>query len=163
MTEATGVLASYLPAVMASLHHIAAFTLVGALAAEVAIFKPPLTLSQARRLQITDLIFGAAAGVLLVVGLTRVVYFEKGPAYYFANIFFLLKLAAFIAAGLLSLYPTVLYLSWTRAIKAGEAPQVSPERARRARMCLMLELTAILVILICAPLMARGHGYFGHS
>lgn len=155
-------LASYLPALMAFLHHLAAFTLVSALAVEVAIFKPPLTLSQARRLQITDLIFGAAAGVLLVVGLIRVVYFEKGPGYYFADIFFLLKLTAFLVAGLISIYPTVLYLSWSQAIKAGEAPEVSPERARRTRMCLMLELTAIVVILLCAPLMARGHGYFGH-
>lgn len=153
---------AYLPALMAFLHHLAAFTLVAALAVEVAIFKPPLTVVQARRLQVTDLIFGAAAGVLLVVGLLRVVYFEKGPTYYFANAFFLTKFAAFIVAGLISIYPTVVYLSWTRAIKAGEAPQISPEQARQARMCLMLELTAILVILICAPLMARGWGFFGH-
>jgi putative membrane protein len=137
--------------------------LVATLAVEVAIFKPPLTLSQARRLQVTDLIFGGAAGVLLVVGLLRVVYFEKAPAYYFANLFFLTKLAAFIVAGLISIYPTVLYLSWNRAIKAGEAPQIPPEKVRLARMCLMLELTAIVVILICAPLMARGFGYFGHG
>jgi hypothetical protein len=26
----------------------------------------------------------------------------------------------------------------------------------------MLEMTAILVILFCAPFMARGFGYFGH-
>jgi hypothetical protein len=30
-------------------------------------------------------------------------------------------------------------------------------------MCLMWELTAIVVILICAPLMARGFGYWGPS
>jgi len=154
---------AYLPAAMAFLHHLAAFTLVASLATEVALFKTPLTLSQARRLQATDLIFGAAAGVLLVVGLLRVVYFEKGPAYYFADVFFLVKLAAFIAAGLISIYPTVLYLSWGRAIRAGTAPQPSPAQVRRARMCLMLELTAILVILLCAALMARGFGYLGHS
>jgi putative membrane protein len=147
---------------MAFLHHMAAFTLVGALAIEVALLKPPLTLSQARRLQVTDLVFGAAAGVLLVVGLLRVVYFEKGPAYYFSNAFFLVKLAAFIAAGLISIYPTVLYLSWSKAVKEGIAPQPSPAQVRSARMCLMLELTGILVILFCAPLMARGFGYFGH-
>jgi hypothetical protein len=28
-------------------------------------------------------------------------------------------------------------------------------------MCLMWELTAIVVILFCAPFMARGFGYFG--
>jgi putative membrane protein len=148
---------------MAFLHHMAAFTLVAALAVEVAIFKPPLTVVQARRLQVIDMIFGAAAGVLLVVGLLRVVYFEKGPAYYFGNAFFLAKLAAFILAGLISIYPTVLYLSWSRALKAGQAPQIPPEKVRRARMCLMWELTGILVILICAPLMARGLGYFGHG
>jgi putative membrane protein len=151
----------YLPALMAFLHHIAAFTLVGSLAIEVALLKPPFTLSQARRLQVTDLIFGGAAGVLLVVGLLRVVYFEKGPTYYFANVFFLVKLAAFIAAGLISIYPTVLYLSWSKAVKAGIAPQPSAAQVRSARMCLMLELTGILVILCCAPLMARGFGYFG--
>jgi putative membrane protein len=148
---------------MAFLHHLAAFTLVAALAVEVALFKPPLTLAQARRLRGTDMIFGAAAGVLLVVGLSRVVYFEKGPIYYFANVFFLVKLTAFIAAGLISIYPTVLYLSWSRAIKEGTAPQISPAQLRSVRLCLMLELTAIIVILCCAPLMARGFGYFGRA
>lgn len=153
----------YLPAVMAFLHHIAAFTLVGSLASEVALLKSPLTLSQARRLQVTDLIFGGAAGMVLVVGLLRVVYFEKGPAYYFANVFFLVKLGAFIAAGLISIYPTVLYLSWGKAIKAGIAPQPTAAQMRAARLCLMLELAAIVVILFCAPLMARGFGYFGRQ
>jgi putative membrane protein len=152
---------SYLPAFMAFLHHVAAFTLVGSMATEVALLKRPLTLSQARRLQATDLIFGAAAGVLLVVGLMRVVYFEKGPAYYFSDVFFLIKLTAFIAAGLISLYPTVLYLSWSKAVKEGIAPQPSAAQFRTARVCLMLELTAVVVILFCAPLMARGFGYFG--
>jgi len=36
---------------------------------------------------------------------------------------------------------------------------VSAERAGRVRLCLMLELTAIVVMLACAALMARGFGY----
>lgn len=67
---------------MAFLHHLAAFTVVAALAVEVALFKPPLSLQQARRLVVTDIIFGASATVVLVVGMLRVGYFEKGPAYY---------------------------------------------------------------------------------
>jgi putative membrane protein len=156
----------FLSALMAFIHHLAAFTLVGALVFEVAAFKPPLTVAQARRIQRADLIFGAAASVLLVVGLLRVVYFEKGPAYYFTNAFFLTKLTAFIVAGLISIYPTVLFLSWSRALKAGATeglltPAVPPEKIRRVRMCLMLELTAIVVILFCAPFMARGLGSLG--
>jgi putative membrane protein len=148
----------YLSALMAFVHHVAAFTLVGALVFEVALFKPPLTVAQARRLQRADQTFGAAAGVLLVVGLLRVVYFEKGPGYYFTNAFFLAKFAAFIAAGLISIYPTVLFLSWSRALKEGVTPEIPAGKIRKVRMCLMLELTAILVILLCAPFMARGLG-----
>src|SRR5579863_8430472 len=111
----------YSSAAMAFLHHLAAFTLVAALAVEVATFKPPLTAQQARRLVWTDTIFGAAATVVLIVGLLRVEYFEKGPAYYWHDLFFLVKFAAFVVAGLLSIYPTMTFLSWRKAIRAGAA------------------------------------------
>jgi putative membrane protein len=146
----------YTSALMAFLHHLAAFTVVGALAVEVALFKLPLTVVQARRVQRADQIFGAAATMLLVVGLLRVAYFEKGAAYYFANAFFLTKLTLFILAALISIYPTVLFISWNKALEQGEVPAVTPQAATRARMCMMLELTAILGILFCAPFMARG-------
>ncbi len=134
------------------------FTLVAMLAVEVATFKPPLSALQARRLQRVDTIFGAAAVLLLIVGLMRVTWFEKGPAYYWHDAFFLIKFSAFIAAALISIYPTVVFLSWTKALKGGRAPEIAQTCTRRVRMCLMLELTAIVVILPCAALMARGFG-----
>jgi putative membrane protein len=145
---------------MAFLHHVAAFTVVAALAVEVALFKPPLSLTQARRLLRTDTIYGAAAGAVLIVGLLRVVYFEKGPGYYWHDGFFLLKFSAFLVTALISIYPTVVFLSWSRSLKAGTVPDISADHTRRVRLCLMLELTAIVVILLCAALMARGFGYF---
>jgi len=151
--------AVYAAALMAFLHHFAAFTVVAALAVEVALFKPPLSLVQARRLLRTDVIFGAAATVVLIVGLLRVGFFEKGPSYYWHDAFFLTKFAAFIVAALISIYPTVTFLSWNRSLRAGAVPEVPEGRIRRVRMCLMLELTAIVVILFCAALMARGFGY----
>ena len=60
---------------------------------------------------------------------------------------------------LISIYPTITFLSWNRALKAGTTPEVPEPRARQVRLCLMLELAAIVVILACAPLMARGFGY----
>ncbi|MGB6605684.1 MAG: DUF2214 family protein [Steroidobacteraceae bacterium] len=149
----------YASALMAFLHHLAAFTVVAALAVEVALFKPPLTVVQARRLLRADMIFGAAATVVLVVGLLRVSYFEKGPQYYWHDGFFLVKFAAFVAAALISIHPTLTFLSWNKVLKAGVAPQVPDGRARSVRMCMMVELTAILVILLCAACMARGLGY----
>jgi putative membrane protein len=149
----------YSSALMAFLHHAAAFTVVAALAVEVALFKPPLALGQARRLLRTDTIFGVAAAAVLIIGLLRVWYFEKGPAYYWHDAFFLAKFAAFIAASLISIYPTVTFLSWKRSLQSGSVPEISAARTGRVRLCLMLELTAIVVILACAALMARGFGY----
>ena len=60
-------------AIMAFLHHVAAFTVVSCLVAEVVLFKPPLSVAQARRIQRTDSLFGISAGVVLVVGLLRVI------------------------------------------------------------------------------------------
>ena len=90
----------YLPAIMAFLHHVAAFTVVTALGVEVALFKPPLTAIQARRVILTDTLFGVSATALLIVGLLRVFFFEKGAAYYFSNPFFLVKLSLFVSAAL---------------------------------------------------------------
>jgi putative membrane protein len=149
----------YPSVLLAVLHHLAAFTLVGMLAVEVATFKPPLSAPQARRLQIVDLIFGISATVLLIVGLIRVTWFEKGPAYYWHDLYFMIKFGAFILAALISIYPTVVMLSWTRTVRSGQAPLISDQTTKRVRMCLMLELTAIVVILPCAALMARGFGY----
>lgn len=146
-------------ALMAFLHHLAAFTVVATLAVEVALFKPPLSAAQARRLQRTDLIFGAAAGVVFIVGMLRVAFFEKGPGYYWRDAFFIVKLAAFLLAGLISIYPTVTFFSWSKDLKAGLVPQVSEQRTRSVRMCMMLELTLLVVVVGCAALMARGFGY----
>src|SRR4029077_13989919 len=94
----------------------------------------------------------------LVVGMLRVAFFEKGREYYWHDLYFLIKFSAFIAAALISIYPTLTFLSWSKGLKAGVAPEVPQARTRRVRLCLMLELTAIVVILACAALMARGIG-----
>ena len=148
----------YLPAVMAFLHHVAAFTVVTALGVEVALFKPPLTAGQARRIMATDLIFGAGATALLVIGLLRVFLFEKGAQYYFSNPFFLTKFTLFIVAALISIYPTMVFLTWRKILRSGMVPEVPDSQRVRARMCMMLELTAVLGIIFCAPFMARGLG-----
>jgi putative membrane protein len=61
----------------AFLHHLAAFTLVAAVALEFVLLRGELTLWSARRLQVADMILGLAAGVLLIVGLVRVVWLER--------------------------------------------------------------------------------------
>ena len=140
----------------AFLHHLAAFTLVAAVAIEFVLLRGELTLWAARRLQATDAILGIAATVLLVVGLARVFWFEKGAAYYFHNHAFLGKFSLFIIVALLSIVPTLEFLSWRKAMKAGETPVVAAPKLKRVRMILHIELAAIVLILLCAAIMAKG-------
>ena len=140
----------------AFLHHLCAFALVAAIAVEFALVRQELTRSSARRLQVTDLVLGIAAGGLLVVGLLRVFLFEKGASYYFHSHAFLMKFALFILVGLLSIIPTMEFLSWRGAIKAGQVPVMEPAKRQRVNAVIHAELAAIVVILLCAAIMARG-------
>ena len=140
----------------AFLHHLCAFTLVAALAIEFALIRQELTLSSARRLQVTDLVLGIAAGSLLIIGLSRVFFFEKGASYYWHSHAFLLKFGLFIIVSLLSIIPTMEFLSWRGAIEAGQVPVLEANRRRRVRGVIHAELAAIVIILLCAAIMARG-------
>jgi len=146
-------------AIFASLHHIAALAIACTLAAELGLLQEAPSPAQARRLQRIDLLYGIAAGVLLAVGLARAAYFEKGWSYYWHDVFFVIKVAAFAAVGLLSIYPTRVFLSWNAALRAGSAPRLAGHAFRRVRLCVRLELALLLLIVVCAALMARGFGY----
>ena len=140
----------------AFLHHLCAFTLVAAVAIEFTLIRQELTLASARRLQATDLVLGMAAGLLLFIGLLRVFLFEKGAEYYWHSHAFLAKFALFIIVGLLSIIPTMEFLSWRGAIRAGQAPVMDAVTRKRVTMVLHIELAAIAIILLCAAIMARG-------
>jgi putative membrane protein len=140
----------------AFLHHLCAFTLVAAVAIEFTLMRQELTLASARRLQSTDLVLGMAAGALLLIGLLRVFAFEKGAEYYWHSQAFLTKFSLFIVVGLLSIMPTTEFLSWRGAIEAGQVPVMDTKTRKRVTMVIHIELAAIVVILLCAAIMARG-------
>ena len=140
----------------AFLHHLCAFTLVAAVAIEFVLIRAELTRSSARRLQVTDLVLGVAAGALFVIGLLRVFFFEKGASYYFHSHAFLTKFSLFIVIGLLSIIPTREFLSWRGALKAGQVPVIEARKRKLVTTVIHSELLAIVIILLCAAIMARG-------
>jgi putative membrane protein len=148
-------------ALFAFLHHVAAFGLVAALALEFMLIADELTIERARKLLRIDLFYGACAGLLLAVGAIRVFWLEKGAAFYFHNAAFIAKLVLFLAVGLLSIYPTREFLGWRKALQRGQRPFVEPERLRRIRTVLQIELVGVVLIVLCAALMARGIGRLG--
>jgi putative membrane protein len=148
-------------AFLAFLHHLAAFVLVAALSIELVLLSGDLTAATARKLQRVDMVMGISAGILLVVGLLRVFHFEKGWDYYSHSAAFLAKFALFVIVALISIYPTVKFISWAKEVKAGRVPVLDPATRRSLRIALHLELTGVVLILLCAALMARGIGHFG--
>lgn len=148
-------------AFFAFLHHVAAFALVAALAVEFVLIRSELSVMNARKLLVVDQIFGAASGIVLVVGFLRVFLFEKGFAYYFHSVPFIGKLSLFILVGLLSIYPTMAFLSWRVPLKQGLVPSPPPEKIRTIRRIVHWEMMGVVLILLCAALMARGVGYMG--
>jgi putative membrane protein len=140
----------------AFLHHLAAFTLVAAVAIEFVLVRMELSLATARRLLIADAVLGISAGVLLVAGFLRVFYFEKGATYYFSNHAFLTKLGVFILAVVLSIIPTKEFLSWREPLKAGQVPRPDAKKLKLIGMIIHAELAGIVIILLAAAAMARG-------
>jgi putative membrane protein len=140
----------------AFLHHLCAFTLVSAVAIELALIRQELTLASARRLQVTDLALGIAAGALFIIGMVRVFLLEKGSDYYFHSHAFMAKLSIFIVVGLLSIVPTVEFLSWRKSLSAGEVPVIAAKKLRLITAVIHGELLAIVLILLFAAIMARG-------
>jgi len=145
-------------AIMAFLHHLAAFALTAAIVYEHITFRKDLSLAEARRIQIMDIVYGVSAGLLVIVGLLRVFYFEKGAAFYAQNWFFWTKMFGFALAGLLSIYPTVRFLSWRKFVARNQVPEISDQELKRIKMVLRLETLAIAIIIFSAAMMARGLG-----
>jgi putative membrane protein len=145
-------------ALMAFLHHLAAFTLTGSLIYELVTFRKDLSLAEARRIQRMDLIYGISAAFLLIVGLLRVFYFEKGAVYYAHNWFFWTKMFGFALAALLSIYPTIRFVSWNKFFVMNQVPVISNQDLSRIKLTLRLEMVAIALILFSAAMMARGIG-----
>lgn len=144
--------------VLAIAHHLAVFTLVAVFAIEFAQVRPGLAGPAIRQLGRIDAIYGAMAGIVVLVGLTRVIFGASGWSYYAGNHMFWGKMTAFLLVGILSIPPTLAFRRWTKHL-ATNADFVPPalELAASRRF---LHLQAALFVLIpsFAAAMARGYG-----
>jgi len=137
---------------LAILHHALVFLLAGLLAMEMALARPGLEGSGLSRLGRIDTAYGAVAGLVIVVGVGRVLFGLRGWEYYVANHAFWGKMMAFLAIGLLSIVPTRRIQRWRRA---GSAPAAE---VAALRPWFKAEAALILVVLVFAAAMARGYG-----
>ena len=148
-------------ALLAYLHYLSILVLFALLSIEHVQFRLPLDVVRARRLIITDLAYGFTASLVLTTGAIRVIWGDKGWEYYLHNSFFHAKIGLFILVSLLSSVPTLVFLNWRNAVKAGQAPELSEGRARLVTLIIRLELFLLLLIPLMAVFMARGYGFSG--
>ena len=146
-------------ATFAYFHHLCAFTLTACLIFEFISYRRGLSLAEAHRIQRVDLVYGSSAGLLLVIGLLRVFFFEKGVNFYVQSPFFWVKMAAFAMVGILSIDLTIRYIHWNKTLRANTPPDISDKEHNRTRGLLWLEIVGIAIILLAATLMSRGLGY----
>jgi putative membrane protein len=148
------------PIVAAWLHYIGVMLFLACLLGEHLVLKPEPTLAQARTLQILDGTYGGSAAVVLATGIWRM-FLEKGVGYYLHDVAFHILVALFVIIGLLSIYPTVIFIRWRRITAAGQTPTLALGQFKRIQMILRVEMLLLLI----APLFATGmaHGWLTFS
>ena len=143
---------------LAYLHFVLAFVLVGALVAEAFILRLPVDGRVARLLLRVDLFYGVSAFLLILAGVSRVIWRAKGWDYYQSQPFFWAKMVAFAVIGLISIAPTRAFLRWNKAAGADPAFSVTEAEQRKVRRAVVFETHVVALLLLFASLMARGIG-----
>jgi len=143
---------------LAYLHFLSIIGVGACLIAEFYLCTLELQPPYVRILARVDLMYLIAAVAVLATGFARLFGSPKGTAFYFHNPVFYIKLALFIAVGLVSIVPTLQFLRWNRALKSGRERVVYDRDIVSARRYIALELVLFAFIPLAAVLMARGIG-----
>jgi len=143
--------------VLAILHHLAVFVLFAMLAVQLVWLKRDLDLQGLNRVAKLDIVYGATAGAVLLIGVMRVFFGLKGWSYYAESPSFWAKMAAFALIGLMSIPPTMKFVAWRRRAEGELGGLPSAAEIPSVRLYLHVEATIFLAIPIFAAAMARGY------
>jgi putative membrane protein len=142
---------------LAIAHHLLIFILFGILVSELVMVRQSMTGDDIKHVAMIDLWYGVVALLILIVGFCRAVFAAKGWAYYSVNSFFWAKIAVFVFIALLSIWPTVKYLNWSREFRtASTVPDAGSVSV--VRRILWLEMILFAFLPAFAAAMARGYG-----
>src|SRR3546814_12569630 len=89
----------------------------------------------------------------------RVFHGVMGEDFYLHNPWFHAKVGAFVLVGLVSIWPTVRFLRWRKALKADPAFLPAPAEVGSLQRIVRLELALVAVIFVLAAAMARYGGF----
>jgi putative membrane protein len=143
---------------LAIFHHLLVFALAGIIGAEFVLVRGDPTSSTINRLTRIDRHYGLIAGLIILVGIGRVVYGLKGWEFYVYNWVFWAKMLAFLAVGLLSIRPTRSFIAWHRKAVADSDFRVPDAEIASVRGAVRTQAIVFLLIPVFAAAMARGYG-----
>jgi putative membrane protein len=139
-------------ALFRTLHFIAILALTAALIIENMALKPTINGEDARNLAKVDAVYGVAAALTLLFGLSLWLWIGKPAEFYSQNPIFQLKLGLFFLLALLSIYPAIFFI---RNRKSTATTIAVP---RLIGVLTKLELVVLVITPLLAFLMARGIG-----
>ena len=145
-------------ALLAYVHYAAMVLIAVSLFVQYRTCRIGVTTAGVQLLARVDFLYMVAAILALASGVVRLVWFAKGPAFYLHNPVFYIKMALFIAVGLLSISPTLQFMKWTRALQSGARNVAEPWQVARVGRYLLTELVLFTLIPLMAVFMARGIG-----
>ena len=147
-----------LEAILAYVHFLAILTMVVFISSEAALCRVEwLNKAVVERLARIDMVYGMAAMVVLVSGIARTVWGVKGSGWYWSNPLLHIKLTLFIIVGVMSIFPTLTYLRWRKAVRAsGTLP--GEAEIKKTRKLVMIQAHILVLIPLAAVFLARGFG-----
>ncbi len=145
-------------AILAYLHLLAILTMVVFISSEAALCRVQwLNAAVVERLAKVDRVYGIAAIMVLLTGVARTVWGVKGTSWYWTNPLLHVKLTLFIVVGVISIFPTLTYFRWRKALRAtGTLP--SETDIQKTRKLVMVQAHLIALIPLVAVFLARGFG-----
>ena len=147
--------------ILAYAHFAAIFTLLWFVAKEWTLFRVGAERLDAAALARADAGFGIAAALVLITGICRVTLGAKPAGFYLHNPVFHTKVGLFVLVGLLSIWPTIVFIRWRKARAADPNYAIAESEWHAVRRLLIFELHLVALIPLAAVIMARGIGYAG--
>lgn len=145
-----------LEAVLAALHLVAILTFVVFLSSQAALCRIEwLNAAVVERLARLDVIYGAAAIVMIGSGLARLLWGIKGASWYLSQPMFHIKITIVVAMALLSIWPSIMFRRWRRNLRNTGALPESIE-VKKVRRAVMIQSHLLPVVAVIAVFWARG-------
>ncbi len=145
-----------LEAILAALHLVAILTFVVFLSSQAALCRSEwMNAAVVERLVRLDVIYGAAALVMIGSGLARLFWGIKGVSWYVSQPLFHIKITIVVVMAILSIWPSIMFRRWRRNLQASGALPDELE-VKKVRRLVMIQSHVLPVVAVIAVFWARG-------